>query len=91
MDIFDEFFNIVEELTTGEIAYAVVGGIALSFYTEPRYTKDIDFLFLAEDLESSKAIFHKLGFEHEATPEKFSKPTSSYTASRRLREMIFSP
>jgi len=73
MDIFEEFFQIVEALTNAEISYAVVGGIALSFYTEPRYTKDIDFLFMAEDLESSKAIFHKIGYEHEAIPWKFSK------------------
>lgn len=73
MDIFEEFFQIVEALTNADIPYAVVGGIALSFYTEPRYTKDIDFLFMAEDLESSKAIFHNIGYEHEATPWKFSK------------------
>ena len=48
MNLYDEFFSVVSALDRIGADYAVVGGIAVSFHTEPRYTKDI------EALESDK-------------------------------------
>ncbi len=66
MNIYDEFFSIVKQLNDASIQYAVIGGIALSFYTEPRFTKDIDFLLLANDIKSFKSILNNLGYKLEA-------------------------
>jgi len=66
MNIYDEFFSIVKKLDDENIQYALIGGIALSFYTEPRFTKDIDFLLLANDIKSFKLILNDLGYKLEA-------------------------
>ena len=42
MDLYSEFFSVIKIMNDNKIKYAVGGGIALSFYAEPRHTKDID-------------------------------------------------
>jgi hypothetical protein len=49
----------------------VVGGVALAFHTEARYTKDIDFLIVAEDLKRMGAILESAGFKERAVPRLF--------------------
>jgi len=71
MNIYDEFFSIIKKLNEANIQYAVVGGIALSFHTQPRYTKDIDLLLLAEDIDDLKSILKKMGYTFEANPWTF--------------------
>ena len=71
MNIYDEFFSIIKKLNEANIPYVVVGGIALSFHTQPRYTKDIDFLLLTEDLDRLKCILKKMGYTFEASPWTF--------------------
>ncbi len=56
------------------IRYLVVGGIAVSFFAEPRYTKDLD-LLVAVDGENVATLLHVLR-EYGApvslaTPEEF--------------------
>ena len=41
------------------IKYLIVGGYAVSFHAEPRYTKDID-IFIATDPKNAKAIYDAL-------------------------------
>ena len=38
------FSEFIALLNTHEVHYLVVGGFAFSFYAEPRFTRDIDFL-----------------------------------------------
>ncbi len=71
MNIYNEFFSIIKKLNEADIQYVVVGGIALSFHTQPRYTKDIDFLLLAEGIDDLKSILKKMGYTFEATPWTF--------------------
>ena len=71
MNIYDEFFSIIKKLNEANIQYAVVGGIALSFHTQPRYTKDIDLLLLAEDIDDLKSILKEMGYLFEADPWTF--------------------
>ena len=71
MNIYDEFFSIIKNLNEANIPYVVVGGIALSFHTEPRYTKDIDFLLLSQNIDNFKSILQKMGYSFEATPWTF--------------------
>ncbi|MCP4109012.1 MAG: nucleotidyltransferase family protein [Desulfobacteraceae bacterium] len=71
MDIYDEFFSIIKKLNQINIQYVIVGGIALSFHTRPRYTKDIDILLLAEDVDKFKSELKTMGYIIEATPWTF--------------------
>ena len=45
----------------------------MSFYDEPRYTKDIDILTIPTELIKIKTILSKLGYEESAQPWKFNK------------------
>lgn len=71
MNLYDEFFSIVAKLDSANISYAVVGGIALSFHVEPRYTNDIDLLLVADDLGGIQSILRDLGYTVEADPWTF--------------------
>jgi hypothetical protein len=73
MELFEEFFKIVKKFNLGRIKYAIVGGIAMSFYDEPRYTKDIDILINPADLNKIKTILATLGYEESTKPWKFNK------------------
>ena len=71
MNLYDEFFSIIQKLNEAKIQYAVVGGIALSFLTQPRFTKDIDILLLSKDIDDFKTILKKMGYTIEAPPWTF--------------------
>lgn len=71
MHLYDEFFSIIKKLNDANIRYVIVGGIALSFHTIPRYTKDIDILLPAEDIGKMKSVLKKLGYLFEAIPWTF--------------------
>jgi len=62
VDLYEEFFALIHSLNSAHIRYAVVGGIAVSFYAVPRYTKEIDVLLYQEDIEKVREILHALGF-----------------------------
>jgi hypothetical protein len=40
LSLYDEFFRIVGALNEHQVPYAVCGGMAVSLYIEPRFTKD---------------------------------------------------
>jgi len=42
MNLFDEFSAIVKTFQKKKMRFAVVGGLAMTFYDEPRFTRDID-------------------------------------------------
>lgn len=44
MNVFEEFKRLVAELQKQAVRYALVGGVAMAFYAEPRFTRDIDIL-----------------------------------------------
>ncbi len=73
MDLYSEFFSVIKVMNDNGIKYAVVGGIALSFYAEPRYTKDIDFLVLSEDIDSLKSLLKSEGYIYESPAWDFKK------------------
>lgn len=71
MNLFDEFFKIVGNFEQVGLKYAVVGGIAMAFHDQPRFTKDIDILVLPEDLEKITTIFEKIGYFESSAPWTF--------------------
>ena len=62
MNLYDEFFALVEAFEESGIAYAVIGGFAMAFHDEPRFTEDIDILIGSAELERASNILTKLDF-----------------------------
>lgn len=51
--------ELIDRLNAHSVKYLVVGGHAVSLYSEPRGTKNLD-LFIKSDEENSKAVFAAL-------------------------------
>lgn len=62
VELYDEFFELIETLAQENIEYAVCGGIAVAFHGYARFTKDIDILIRDEDLERILAAIRPIGF-----------------------------
>ena len=71
MNVFEEFKRLVSELEKKGVRYALIGGVALAFYTEPRFTRDIDLLVDSEDFEKIKGLLEKDGYFESASPWTF--------------------
>ena len=71
MSVFQEFHKIVRRLQKDSIEYALIGGVAIAFYGEPRFTKDIDILLREGDLEKMTAILEEEGYFKSAPPWTF--------------------
>jgi hypothetical protein len=83
ISLFDEFFRIVAVLNDKQVPYAICGGMAVSLYTEPRATKDIDILLCTKDLEPLRAAITTVGYRQWAPPWTFR--SSGLTLNRFLR------
>jgi len=68
---YEEFYRIIKELNDRGIAYAVIGGVAVSLHTTPRFTRDIDILLCAKDLAALTAAMDSVGYKQWATPWTF--------------------
>ncbi len=73
MNPFDEFQVLVGDLEAGNIRYALVGGVAMAFYDEPRFTEDIDMIVFPDDLAKFKTLLTAKGFFESAKPWTFQK------------------
>lgn len=71
MNIFDEFKRLASELEKKNVRYALVGGVAMAFYTDPRFTQDIDFLIESDDFAKTKSILENEGYFESAAPWSF--------------------
>ena len=49
MDLYDEFFSLIEAFDAAAVPYAVCGGIAVAIHGYPRFTEDIDLLIHPAD------------------------------------------
>ena len=71
MNIFDEFTEILKHIEQEKIRYAIVGGVAMAFYAEPRFTQDIDMLLEPNDFEKARRILAQNGYFESAEPWTF--------------------
>lgn len=71
MNVFEEFKRLIKELEDQRVRYALVGGVAMAFYTEPRFTRDIDLLVDTDDFNKVKGILEKDGYFESASPWTF--------------------
>ena len=51
-----DFLDLLQLLNEHKVEYLVIGGYAVSFYSEPRYTKDIDIWVKASSANGKKII-----------------------------------
>ena len=73
MELYREFFSAIQGLNREGLAYSVVGGIALAFHSQPRFTRDIDILAKPTDLKRYRQIFSQLGYVALTAPRDFQK------------------
>ncbi|WP_373498878.1 hypothetical protein [Desulfococcus sp.] len=71
MNVFEEFKRMVLELEKQKVRYALVGGVAMAFYSEPRFTRDIEILVDIDDFDKAKALLEKDGYFESASPWTF--------------------
>lgn len=64
----DELRRVIEALEAGGIPYAIAGGVAVSIYTTPRATEDIDLLISATDVDRALGTLQPLGFHRGGPP-----------------------
>ena len=68
LDLYAELRRIVEALDAAGIPYALAGGLAVSIYTTPRATEDIDLLITRGDLERVVHSLQPAGFRPAGRP-----------------------
>jgi len=68
MNVFEAFQQLILMLDKEKIRYALVGGVALAFHTEPRYTQDIDLLVNADDFDKIHKLLVNEGYFESAKP-----------------------
>ena len=71
MNLFDEFFSIAERLEEHQVTYCVIGGIAMAFHDQPRFTRDIDILVAAEQIEQVRIALKETGYFESTSPWTF--------------------
>ncbi len=72
-----DWTDLLVALDAAEIKYLIVGGVAVGFHGEPRYTKDLD-VFVAVDPANNQILFDTL--------KEFGAPVSIMTADEFLQE-----
>lgn len=83
VNLFDEFEGIVKAMNLAGIPYAVVGGLAMAFHDQPRCTRDIEVLVVAEDIPRAGKVLDSLGYPAASEPWRFS--TSCLTLHRYVK------
>lgn len=59
MDISYDYRDLFKALNRHRVKYLVVGAYAVIFYTEPRFTKDID-IWVKPDIKNAKKVYRAL-------------------------------
>ena len=71
MNVFDEFKIIARKLAESKIPYALVGGVAMAFHGNPRFTKDIDILIEKNSISLISQLLKDCGYFESADPWTF--------------------
>ena len=73
MKLYDEFFKIISAFEKENVEYALVGGLAMAFHDNPRFTGDIDILVVPDQIEKIGDLLKNLDYFESAKPWKFEK------------------
>ena len=68
IDLYAELRSVVQALDRARVAHALVGGLAVSIYTTPRATQDIDIVVARDDLERGVTALTDIGFRRAGEP-----------------------
>ena len=68
IDLYDELHRVVRALDDAGVAYAIVGGFAVSILARARATDDIDLLIAADRLGVARAALEAIGYEARLAP-----------------------
>ena len=71
MNSFDEFRLLINDLEKANVRYALVGGVAMAFHDEPRFTEDIDLIVFTDDLIKFKKLIETKGYFESTDPWTF--------------------
>ena len=71
MNIFEEFQKIVSVIDDNNLEYALVGGVAMAFHDEARFTRDIDIMLLPGDIDVLVNLLSGIGYSEPASPWTF--------------------
>ena len=63
MNVFYEFHKIVQKLEMEKVHYVLIGGVAMAFHDQVRFTKDIDLLSEEGELAAIERILAELGYQ----------------------------
>ena len=66
MDLYTEFFAIVEAFGHKGVRYALIGGLSLAFHGRLRFTRDIDLLVHPDDSAVAKQALSHLDYKQSA-------------------------
>jgi len=61
LDLYDELRRVIDALDAASVPYALAGGLAVSIYTTPRATEDVDLALDALDLDRARTALAPLG------------------------------
>jgi hypothetical protein len=62
LDLYAELRRVVEAFDAASVSYALAGGLAVSIYTTPRATQDIDVLVAREALDGAIRALEAIAF-----------------------------
>lgn len=83
--MFQDYKDLLSAFHAHGVRYLIVGGYAVIFHAQPRFTKDLDFL-IAPDLANARAVHAALAAFgaplHGIRPEDFADPTSFFRFGR---------
>ncbi len=68
LDLYNELRTLAAALNAADIPYGLAGGLAVSLYTTPRATEDIDVLVAAFDVDRVVQAAAPLGFRKTGRP-----------------------
>jgi hypothetical protein len=68
LDLYVELRRIVEALDSAGVTYALAGGLAVSIYSAPRATEDIDLVLARPELARALDALKPLGFAGAGRP-----------------------
>ena len=71
MDVFGEFEQLATDLADRQIPYALIGGVAMAFHAQPRFTKDVDLLIKPEHLPALQEALKARGYLPPGEPWTF--------------------
>lgn len=81
MDVSPDFADLLKILNKHKVRYLIIGAYAAIYYTEPRYTKDLD-IWVDSSLENAQKVYSALGDFgaplKSVTPEDFTSHTLFY-------------